>query len=252
MELRPSSEYQALPGLDGETTKRNAIFTLGPLAGAVSGSIGGTTFSHNRGGSYMRRRAIPVVSTSPAALAAKNRLAAGSQAWQTLTDGQRLAWTEWSNENPSVNALGNQITLTGHQSFVGNHSRQLNAGTATLTAPPIVVAPDPLISLTASFDIGIGDFDIVFTATPIGAAELLWLVVSVHNSPAINYVENIKRFVGVSTAAQASPFDSQALIEAKFGTLVVGQHVDIFAHVFSSDTGLLSTALRVNGTVVST
>lgn len=232
--------------------RRHAIFLPGPLAGAISGSIGGTTFSHNRGGPYMRRRATPVTSTTAPALAAKNRMAAGSAAWQGITDNQRLAWKEWAQENPVNNAVGTPITLTGHQAYVGNYTRQQAAGQTPLTAPPISPAPDPLVTLSGNFDIGIGAFDATYTVTPLGAAEYLWLVANVHNSPGINYVENVKRFIGVSAAAQASPFDYMTLIEARFGTLVVDQHIALFAHVFSSATGLLSTPQRVDGVIVST
>jgi hypothetical protein len=235
-----------------EGPERPAIFTPGPLAGAISGSIGGSTYSHNRGGPYIRRRATPVTSTTQAAMAAKNRMAAGSQAWQALTAGQRLAWKEWALENPALNALGQTITLTGHQAFCGNFSRCQTAGVATLTAPPITPAPTPLATTSITGDIGVGTIELTYTATPLGATEYLWLVANVANSAGINYVENTKRFIGISAAAQASPFDYQTLIEAVFGTLVVDQIVHMFSHVFDSATGLLSTPQRDQVTVVST
>lgn len=235
-----------------EQHRRQVIFTPGIGVGAASGSIGGVTLSHNRGGPYMRRRAIPITSTTPKALAAKNRLAAGSAAWQSLTDGQRLSWKEWAQENPIVNALGTPITLTGHQAYVGNFTRMQTAVQTPLTAPPIAPAPIPLATIAGTFDIGIGNFDVIYTPTPTAADEVLWLVGNVHNSPGINYVENTKRFIGVSGTAEASPYDYQAQIEAVFGTLVVDQHIALFAHVFSTTTGLLSTPQRVDGIIVST
>jgi hypothetical protein len=179
-------------------------------------------------------------------------MAAGSQAWQALTAGQRLAWKEWAAENPALNALGLSITLTGHQAFCGNFSRMTLAGQTTLSAPPIVPAPTPLTSITLTSDIGLGTCEVAFTATPLAADEYLWLVANVADSPAINFVENTKRWICVSAAAQASGFDYQTAIEAVFGTLVVGQTVHMFAHVFSDVTGLISTALRDSSVVVTT
>ena len=69
-----------------------AKYTPGPLVSQISGSTGGQTFSRNRGGQYVRARAVPITSTTFEALAAKARLGTASAAWQGLTDGQRTAW----------------------------------------------------------------------------------------------------------------------------------------------------------------
>jgi hypothetical protein len=72
------------------------------------------------------------------------------------------------------------------------------------------------------------------------------------DSAGINYVQNLRKLVKVSSKNQATGLDTQADIEARFGTLSVGQKVTIDAAAFDSTTGLLSTPLRVVGTVVST
>ena len=78
----------------------------GPLASALSGSVAGQTASRNRYGVYWRTRAIPVTSTTTAALNAKARFTSQSQAWQGETDATRLAWKEWALDNPITDALG--------------------------------------------------------------------------------------------------------------------------------------------------
>ena len=221
-----------------------AIVTLGPMATAVSGSIGGTVFSHNRGGTYIRARAIPVTSTTPEALAAKSRLSAGSSAWQGLTPGQRQAWLFWATANPVTNTLGKSILLTGQQALVGLYTRLDLAGQATLTTPPIVPAPTALESLVQDGDIGAGDTDATFAPTPRAVNQALWIQAAVTNSAGINYVKNLLKFCGVSAAAESSPFDDQALIEARVGTLAVGQTLHVFISVFDFTTGLLSGPIR--------
>ena len=57
---------------------------LSALATAVSGSIGGITGSHNRGGMYLRSRVIPVNPQTVDQLAARNRLATQSSGWGAL------------------------------------------------------------------------------------------------------------------------------------------------------------------------
>lgn len=229
-----------------------AIFTPGPAVASISGSVGGQTFSRNRGGQYMRRRAIPSRVTSPAALNVKALLAAYSQGWQGLTSAQRAAWLEYARQTPVLNSLGNSFTRSGQQAYVACNTRiALAAGTA-ITAPPIVNAPDALLTYTQTYDIGAGTFASTFTPTPIGATNFLWYRVAVTNSAGINYVDNILKFVGVSAANEATGFDPQSIIESRWGSLVVGQTVHIRLHVFDRATGLLSPPRMASGLVVST
>lgn len=229
-----------------------AKFTPGPFVSQVSGSIGGTTFSRNRGGQYTRARAIPVTSTTAEALAAKARLSTASSAWQGLTPGERDAWAFWARANPVTNTLGNSITLTGQQAFVGNHTRMVLADAATLTSPPIVPAPDALTSAVQDGDIGVGDVDLEFLATPLTASQHIWLLVAITNSTAINYVQNLLRFAGTSPGAQVSPWDDQSAIEDRMGTLVVGQTLTVMPRIFDSTSGLISGPTRASVLITTT
>ena len=228
------------------------IFSPGPLIAAASGSVGGTVFSRNRGGPYTRNRAVPITSTTVEALAAKTRFSDASQDWQLLTAGQRLAWQEWANANPFTNALGFPKILSGAQAYIGIAARMAAAGDAPITAPPIISAPDPLLTLVQDGDIGLGDVDVTFTATPLGANEKLWIKAAVTSSAGINYVRNLLRLVGQSAAAQTSPFDDQVQIETRLGTLVVGQTLHVEISVYDNSTGLVSGPLRSDVVVTTT
>lgn len=229
-----------------------AKFTPGPMVAAVSGSQGGTVFSRNRYGAYTRFRAVPITSTTDAAVAAKAALAAASQAWQGLTADQKQAWAAWARSNPITDKLGQAQTLTGHAAYSGNHARALSLAVTPITDPPIIAAPAPISTITQSCDIGAGTFDLTFTPTPTGAAEKLWLRVAIVDSAGITYVQNLLKFVGVSGAAQASPFDHQTLVEARFGTLIVGQSVHTEVRVVSTASMLLSAPIKVVTVIVTT
>lgn len=228
-----------------------AKYLPGPMATHISGSVGGTTYSHNRYGLYSRRRAIPVTATSSYAVNAKTRLSNRSQAWQGLTAAQRLAWREWAADHPVIDALGQQQLLTGHAAYVALNTRIDAMGGTAITDPPIIAAPPGLTSLVQDADIGAGDTDLTFTATPLAAGDYLWIKSAVIDSAGINYVENKLRFIGVSAAAQASPFSHQSLVEARFGTLIVGQYLHVEVSVFDVSTGLLSQPLK-DVTIVTT
>ncbi len=227
-----------------------AKFTPGPIIAAISGSIGGTTFSHNRGGTYARNRSIPVVSTTTFALNAKARLATASSAWRALTDANRAAWLSWALQNPVTDTLGFPRHLTGHQAYIALSVRLAIIGTAANADPPIIGAPSGLLTVIQDGDIGLGDVDIEFTASPLAATSLLWIQAAVTNSQGIANVNNLYRFLGVSAAAETSPFDDQSLVETRLGTLIVGQKLHTKVSVLDNTTGLLS--LPLTDTVIIT
>lgn len=224
----------------------------GPLAAALSGSTGGTTASRNRYGVYFRTRAIPVTSTTPAALNAKGRLATASQAWESLTEAQRLSWSEWAVDHPIIDRIGQQQTLAGNAAYIQINSRLAAIAEAPLSVPPVAGAPTGLLTLVQTCDIGTGNFDLVYTATPLGATEKLYIQAAVVDSGGINYVTNKLRLVGQSAAAQASPFDHQSLLVARFGAILENQWVHVLISVVDTATGLLSGALSAKTQVIDT
>ncbi len=228
-----------------------AIITPGPTVAAISGSIGGTVYSRNRGGAYIRNRAIPVDPNTTAQQNARAILSNQSQAWQGLTDSQRAAWSNWAKQNPVTNTLGNSILLSGHQAYVQLNARLDLDDQTQISLPPIVAAPTALDSLVIDGDEGAGDVDATFTATPLGANVKLWLTAAVVNSAGISYVRNLLRFIGTSAAAQTSPYDYETQIETKFGALIVGQRIFLRVSTFDTATGLLSVALEDSVTVTT-
>jgi len=229
-----------------------ALIRPGGLVGQISGRVGGDVFSHNRYGQYVRAGSNPVTSTTTHALAAKARMTEVTQAWQGLTTAQKLAWYGWAVTNPVLNRLGQSITLTGHAAYVGLNARLLNVPVAKITDPPVEAAPIPLATLTLTADIGAGTTEIAFTATPLAAADGLYIKACVLDSAGINFVENYLRLIAITAAAQATGYDYLTVIEARFGTLAVGQIVVVEVGVLDRANGQLSALLRDQATVVST
>lgn len=227
------------------------IYT-GSFVSTASGSIGGITASRNKGGQYLRSRAVPTTSTTTPALNAKALLASASAAWDNLTDVQRNAWTRYGTIRQEVNALGQVKILTGIAAHNRSYTRMARAGLTPLLVPPIGSDPDALATYSATFDIGAGTSALTFTPTPLGTTRSLWLEAAVVDSPGIEYVQSVKRLCNISAADLASPFDYQSVVEAVFGPLSVGQKVVLLPRVFDRVSGLLSQPVRVEGVVVST
>lgn len=227
------------------------IFTPGPLVGAVSGSLGGVTASRNKGGSYLRLRAIP---TDPATLAQQNqraRMSTVSQTWQTITDADRESWNEWARQNPVTNALGISKILSGSQAYNGINSRMLLLGQTQLINPPVVPAPPAFLTSVQTADIGTGTFELAFTAALESGNQVeLWAAIT--NSPGIKFVRNLYKFIGFSAVDQATPFDNQSIIETILGSLVAGQKLHVQAAQVSPATSLRSPFVRSDVVVTDT
>ena len=226
------------------------IFTPGIAVSQLSGSVGGTTASRNKGGQYFRNRAIPTNPNTTAQQTVRSNLATLSADWSGLTNAQRQAWLEWARQNPVINNLGNQILLSGQQAYIQLNSRiKLDGGTVQ-TTPPITTSPNGFDTVTQDGDIGLGDTDLTFTPA-LDSGNKIMLFACVVNSAGISYVENLYRFIAFSAADQASPWDNQSAIEAVLGTLVVGQTLHVKAMQYNPTTGQVSVA-KTSKVVITT
>lgn len=228
-----------------------AKIKYGATVAGASGTVGGTVFSHNRFGAYIRRWAMPVKSTTASAMAAKSRFSTASQAWAALTAAQRLAWGNWAAANPITDNMGETQNLDGHQAYVQINGRMLAASLTMLSTPPLAVAPAPLTSLSATFDVGSGTSVLTFAATPLGANKRLWVRAAKVDRSSINYIDNLLKFVGVTAANLATGYDYLATVEARLGACTAGEKLFLYVSVFDDLTGLLSPPLRVEGVITA-
>ncbi len=210
-----------------------------PILGSLRGSIGDNTFSHNRGGDYVRRRVSPTNPNSTRQQTMRTFLGSIASLWSsTLTLVQREQWNVWASNQAKEGPLGNTINWTGINGYVHCNTHLLDASDARIDVPPIVVAPGGL--LTASVDISaINTADVTFTATPLAANEKLVMFMSLPQSGAA--LPNFKqcRIVGYSAAAQASPWAATIPF-----SVTSGQTVVFFVAVMDDETGLFSPYLR--------
>jgi len=229
-----------------------AKIKLGAIAGQISGSVGTWTFGHNRGGSYVRNRAIPITHTSEFAMNAKARLAQCSRAWADLTDDQRLSWNNWATTYPITDVLGDKRNLTGHQAYIKLSTRLLLAGNGTPTTPPSSDAPDGLTTVTLTADIGAGAFQVAYTVTPAPADCKVWVSGARIPHAGIAFVKNKMKYITCSANAAASPLNWESAFYARFGTPAVGEIIFCWACILDTATGLLSLPTMDSVAVTST
>lgn len=89
------------------------------LVTQISGSIGGMTGAHNRGGLYLRARAIPVNPSTGYQQQVRSALTALVNRWTTiLTAAQRVAWNLYGANVSVIDKLGDTRFLTGQQWYL--------------------------------------------------------------------------------------------------------------------------------------
>jgi hypothetical protein len=140
------------------------------LGAPSSGSIAGTTSSHNRAGQYTRNRRTPVnpVGTGRRATV-RAAFGAAAKGYAALTAPQQNLWIAYGQAYPVTDRLGQSIKLTGQQAYIQINASLANVGGAATLVPPLsnaVIAPAFSV-LTFVHSTGI----LTLTLTPSGSAS---------------------------------------------------------------------------------
>lgn len=191
------------------------------LGNPQSGSLANQTASHNRAGQYLRSRRTPVnvIGTGRRAFI-RSAFAAASSAWGALTPTQQNAWIAYANEYPITDALGQSITLTGHQAFVGIYVQCYNCSLTLPTVPPLANAVyTPSVLTFVANETTTPAFAPTFTPGP--AASVLLVATSQMYGAGVNY--NGTWWQQVSAAATVATLNLLAGYTAHWGSLVTGK-----------------------------
>jgi hypothetical protein len=118
-----------------------------PILGPLSGSIGASTFSRNRFGSYARLRVTPVNTNTPPQQLSREVFTFVTINWSSLTEAQRATWIAYADQTPVLNSQGASIILTGAQWFMKVNALRLAAvlplRTVAPTNPGVATIPIP-------------------------------------------------------------------------------------------------------------
>jgi len=106
----------------------------------MRGSIGGTVYSKNRSGNYVRARTTPVNPNTARQQVMKTLTANNAQHWSgTLTIAQRAAWEVYAQAIVFTNKLGEQIKLTGFNHFMRSNATRRQVGIPRVLDAPIIL-----------------------------------------------------------------------------------------------------------------
>lgn len=120
-----------------------ALIKFGAFMTDLSGKVGGTIFSKNRGGNYAKNLVIPNNPATAAQSRIRGIFSTLSSQWKSLTEQQRNSWSESAINFPRINRVGDQIILAGNALFVS-----LNAALMVIGEAINLSAPTPKGTLT--------------------------------------------------------------------------------------------------------
>lgn len=218
-----------------------------PEGTQISGSAGGTTWSHNRYGAYKRNRSVPVNPNTDRQVAVRNAIRALTIAWQnTLTVGQRTAWETYATNIVWKNALGQDVNLTGLNHYVRSNTISVTLGFGRIDDAPTIfniaaaelelgcTASEATQILTITFD------DTQDWATEAGSFQHFYM--GLPQNAAIKFFGGPWRYV-VSVAGEV-PAVSPKLATAPF-PFAEGQRLWLKSRIMRAD-GRLSEFAQLN------
>lgn len=154
-----------------------AKIKLGALAQDVRGSLAGSTFARNKGGSYVRQKVSPTQPQSPLQTMQRQILAAVAALWAATTAAVRAEWYAYAEANPVTDVFGDAVRLNGAAAFAKLNAVLKTCALNLITTPPIGAAPAAAVvggmtitdagTLTVNFSTALNDnVDVMLFAWP--------------------------------------------------------------------------------------
>lgn len=220
----------------------------GTLIGEASGSLASLTFSHNRGGQYVRQRAVPTNPATEFQIKIRNFVAGLTSEWNNvLTQAQRDAWDTYALNVPMPDSLGEPRNVGGLAMFTRSNVPRLQAEIPQVNDAPTIFNLGEFTAPTINkLDATNDELDLNFTNTDEWANEddsALLVYMSRPMNASINFFKGPYRFAGRVDGDGTTPPTSPATFTAPF-SFAVGNKVAVQVRVSRAD-GRLSSEIRL-------
>lgn len=215
----------------------------------ISGKAGGSIYSRNRGGAYVKNFAVPTNPNTTFQQNVRNIFGGIAQAWRALTEEQRSSFNALAPLYTARDVFGDGLTYTGsqlHQKLNGN--LMLNGQDPITTAlepqgtPPMIsingvssLAVDNTYALSYALDYNIGEFSMADFVVVVSAAA--------PSSATRTYQQNRFRFVRSNVLATSGVSQGIGNYVDRFYSPLEGQVVNLKLQLLNLKTGELSAPL---------
>lgn len=192
---------------------------------AISGKAGGSVYSRNRGGEYIKNFVMPTNTITQARQAVRAIFGSLASAWRTLTQSERNTWIEQAPNYLRTNAFGDKKQLQPNALFVGQNTNLLNAGLSQINEIPAPQGTNGLVSdNNSSFDLASGsatwdfNFGLEMDNANVGALNHFVLEAAPAHNASRKNVQNEYRVLAKTAEADSTPPQDPDLTESNFFT----------------------------------
>lgn len=193
-----------------------------PTIGAgYSGSLGGITAAHNRGGPYFRIRAIPTDPQTPQQMAIRGFVANLTSLWRNvLTQIQRASWDAYALQIAATDALGHSRNIGGLAHYIRSNVPRLQNGYARVDPAPIINNLGEFTNPTFDLFVAAANtYNVNFTVGDAWVNEDgsgMFTNASRSMNPSINFFKGPYRLNGGIAGSLAAPPASPATLNCTF------------------------------------
>lgn len=219
----------------------------------IRGSVGGTVFSRNANGAYMRNRTTPFNSNTISQQLVRAQFGNISRAWRDLTQAEQESFINQSPNYPYTNSLGESSVYTGFQLFQKTNTQLEAIGLPSISSMPSPVelpsitalSIDNLLATTVEIDVTFSDGLKVVPANTrliIMATRPLSFGINKPKRP------DFKSLTVKVAAADVDSFDITPFYTTVYQSpLVAGDYIFIRCMLVSAITGQTSNPVDVSG-----
>jgi len=182
----------------------------------MSGSAKGVTAAKSRGRKYIRNRGYGGAVRTSSQSSVKSVFKQLSQAWQSLTNAQILAWNAAANTAQGKSVLGTKSKISGANLFMRLNYWVVFCGGSIMTNPPSLAGVDA----PASAAVAISSSAMTFTLSAIPASvtnlKLIICATQGMSNGITKAYSKAASFMGPQTPATTA-IDIKASYDAKYG-----------------------------------
>jgi hypothetical protein len=216
-----------------------AKILFGAIATDARGKVAGVVYSKNQFGGYIRQKVSPTQTPTTRRTLVRERLSGFAKQFSgDLTAAEVAAWNAFAKNNPVVDVFGRAQFLSGIQAFCRLNAVIENVGGSPITDPPASLSVTALTSIAVTATAGSPDvFSIAFGASPLAANVKLQVYATQPLPPGRTFTKPFLRWLAVSAAAQATPYNAAAAYLARFGAMTSGNKIGVRVNVVDATTG---------------
>ena len=225
---------------------------FGAIVTEGRGKVGGHVFTRNPYANVLRTKKSPCQPNTTSQQLMKSRLTKAAQTWRGIGDAGRQGFESLAQNVSRTNVFGDSAKLSGFALFVRLNREIAEIGGTAITVAPAMPTMSSVTTLSLSAIVLADTFNITYAPTPVPTGFIMVIQASPQQSPGISFIGSKMRTLDVATEGEATPYYSNGIYSAKFGTLIATNRIFVRAKLVHVLTGFSSSWMQASTIVTAT